>query len=151
MIIFVASILTFMKHKEPFYFIYFRNNFIPFCFHSPLFAHYPSWYVQGRLDCKKSILSSAVPSTIKYITTRVLLRLFDPLNMKPHMHLVEISIFSQNNVTVRLTKIMNNLLERLKILIFSHFSVWKIDRIFPKKNFFEEYWTRRPTFNEKCF
>jgi hypothetical protein len=107
MIVFVASILTFMKHKEPFYFIYFRNNFIPFCFHSPLFAHYPSWYVQGRLDCKKSILSSAVPSTIKYITTRVLLRLFDPLNMKPHMHLVEISIFSQNNVTVRPTKIMN--------------------------------------------
>ena len=40
------------------------------------------------------------------------------LGMKPHMHLVEISIFSLNNVTVRLTKIMNNLLEHLKILIF---------------------------------
>ena len=39
------------------------------------------------------------------------------LDMKPRMHLVEISIFSQNNVTVRLTKIMNNLLEHLKILI----------------------------------
>ena len=31
--------------------------------------------------------------------------------MKPCMHLVEISIFSLNNVTIRLTKIMNNLLE----------------------------------------
>ena len=40
------------------------------------------------------------------------------LGMKAHMHLVEISIFSLNNVTVRVTKIMKNLLERLKILIF---------------------------------
>ena len=40
------------------------------------------------------------------------------LDMKPRMHLVETSIFSLNNVTVRLTKIMNNLLEHLKILIF---------------------------------
>ena len=31
------------------------------------------------------------------------------LGMKPHMHLVEISIFSLNNVTVRPTKIMNRL------------------------------------------
>ena len=31
---------------------------------------------------------------------------------------MEISIFSLYNVTVRLTKIMNNLLEHLKILIF---------------------------------
>ena len=34
------------------------------------------------------------------------------------MHLVEISIFSLNIVNVRLTPIMNNLLEYLKILIF---------------------------------
>ena len=40
------------------------------------------------------------------------------LDMKPCMHLVEISIFSLKNVTIRLTKIMNNLLEHLKILIF---------------------------------
>ena len=39
------------------------------------------------------------------------------LDMKPRMHLVEISIFSLNNVTVRLTKIMNNLLKHRKILI----------------------------------
>ena len=40
------------------------------------------------------------------------------LGIKPRMHLVEISIFSLNNVTVKITKIMNNLLEHLKILIF---------------------------------
>ena len=33
----------------------------------------------------------------------------------------------------------------------SHFSVLKIGRIFPKKKFYEEYWTRRPTFIKKCF
>ena len=46
---------------------------------------------------------------------------------------MEISIFSLNNVAIRLAKIMNNLLEHLKILIFSHFSVSKIGQIFPKK------------------
>ena len=33
----------------------------------------------------------------------------------------------------------------------SHFSVLEIGRIFPKKKFYEEYWTRRPTFIKKCF
>ena len=32
-----------------------------------------------------------------------------------------------------------------------HFSVLKIGRIFPKKNFYEEYSTRRPTFIKKMF
>ena len=41
------------------------------------------------------------------------------LDMKPCMHLVEISIFSLNHVIVRLTKIMNNLLEHLKICTFN--------------------------------
>ena len=40
------------------------------------------------------------------------------LDMNPRMHLVETSIFSLNIVTVRLTKIMNNLLEHLKIRTF---------------------------------
>ena len=40
------------------------------------------------------------------------------LDMKPNMHLVKISIFLLNDVTVRLTKIMNNLLKHLKILMF---------------------------------
>ena len=39
------------------------------------------------------------------------------LHMKPHMHLVEISIFSPNQVIVRPTKIINNLLKDLTILI----------------------------------
>ena len=30
------------------------------------------------------------------------------LDMKPRMHLVEINVFSLNNVTIRPTKIMNN-------------------------------------------
>ena len=51
------------------------------------------------------------------------------LDMNPRMHLVETSIFSLNNVTVRLTKIMNNLLEHLKILIFK--VIFQCDRIFP--------------------
>ena len=41
------------------------------------------------------------------------------LDMKPCMHLVEISIFSLNHVIIRLTKIMKNLLEHLKICTFN--------------------------------
>ena len=41
--------------------------------------------------------------------------------------------FFTNHAIVRLTKIMNNLLEHLKIRTFSHFSVLKNGRIFPKK------------------
>ena len=40
------------------------------------------------------------------------------LDMKPYMHLVEISLFSLNHVIIRLTKIMNNLLEHIKIRNF---------------------------------
>ena len=70
------------------------------------------------------------------------------LDMKPCMHLVEISIFLLYDVTVRLVKIMNNLLEHLKILIFKViFQCWKLIESFKKKIFVEEYWTRRPTFN----
>ena len=32
----------------------------------------------------------------------------------------------------------------------SHFSVLKIDRIFPKK-IFRKYWTKRPSFNKNVF
>ena len=39
----------------------------------------------------------------------------------------------------------------LNLYFQSHFSVLKIGRIFPKKKFYEEYWTRRPTFIKKCF
>ena len=40
------------------------------------------------------------------------------LGIKPSMHLWEISIFPQNNVTIRKLKIINILLEDHKILIF---------------------------------
>ena len=49
------------------------------------------------------------------------------------------------NVIVRLTKIMNNLLEHLKIYVL------KIGQIFLKKKFYEEYSTKRPTFIKKYF
>ena len=52
------------------------------------------------------------------------------LDIKPRMHLVETSIFSLNNVTVRLTKIMNNLLKHLKILIFKILYFLKMCPIF---------------------
>ena len=55
--------------------------------------------------------------------------------MKPCMHLVEISIFSLNHVIVRLTKIMNNLLEHLKIRTFKViFLCEKLVEYFQKKN-----------------
>ena len=58
--------------------------------------------------------------------------------MKPCMHLLEISSFLLNNVTIRLTKIMNNLLEDLKILIFKvNFQCGKLIESFQKKNSLE--------------
>ena len=39
------------------------------------------------------------------------------LDTKPLIHLLEISVFSLNNDLIRLTKIMNNLVKDLKILI----------------------------------
>ena len=46
------------------------------------------------------------------------------LDMKPCIHLVEISIFSINHIIVRLTKIMNNLIkESINSDFKSHFSV----------------------------
>ena len=73
------------------------------------------------------------------------------LDMKPRMHLVKISVLSINNVTIRHTKIMKNLLEQLKILIFEViFQRWKLVESF-KKKFYEEYSTWRPTFIEIIF
>ena len=73
------------------------------------------------------------------------------LDIKPLMHLLEISIFSLNNDLVRLTKIMNNLVKDLKILSFKViFQCLKLV-IFPKKNFCEEYLIRRPTYINEIF
>ena len=54
------------------------------------------------------------------------------LVMKPRMHLVELNIFSLNNVNITLIKIINNLLKHFKILIFSmsFFSCWKLIKSF---------------------
>ena len=74
------------------------------------------------------------------------------LDIKPCMHLEEISIFSLNHVIVRLTKIYEQPPQTSQNSYFqSHFSVLKIGRIFPKKFFYEEYQTRRPTFIKYCF
>ena len=59
------------------------------------------WYSQGRTCSIESVQDFLITSDIK-----------------PCMHLVEISILSCNHVIVRLTKIMNRLLEHLKICTF---------------------------------
>ena len=56
------------------------------------------------------------------------------LDIKPLMHLLEISIYSLNNDLVRLNKIMNNLVKDLKILSFKViFQCLKLAESFQKK------------------
>ena len=90
-----------------------------------------------QLQTKKSTLW-AMPRRAPWLCPSVLESFQDflfELDMKPCMHLLEISIFSLNNVTIRLTKIMNNLLKHLKILIFKViFQCWKLVESF--RNFF---------------
>ena len=45
-------------------------------------------------------------------------RFFDQFGHQPRMHTLEISIFSQNHVIVRPTRIMNNLLKDCQIRTF---------------------------------
>ena len=55
------------------------------------------------------------------------------LDIKPLIHLLEISVFSLNNDLVRLTKIMNNLVKDLKILSFKViFQCLKLSESFQK-------------------
>jgi hypothetical protein len=55
--------------------------------------------------------------------------------------------FTKTHVIVRVTKIMNNLLENLKfVLSKSFFCVKNWSNLSEKKKFYEEYLTRRPTF-----
>ena len=57
------------------------------------------------------------------------------LDIKPLMHLLQISIFSLNNDLVRLSKIMSNLVKDLKILSFKFiFYCLKLVESFQKKN-----------------
>ena len=63
------------------------------------------------------------------------------MGMKPCKHLIEISIFSLNKVTVtvRLNKIIKNLFEHLKIIIF------KVNiQVEYSQKIFEQYCTRKP-------
>ena len=110
-----------------------RNSWILFVLHIPWVFYLASvgvrsaaTYLQPNLyhylDWKNLSLESFQDFLIK-------------LDINPRMHLVEISIFSLNNITVRLTKIMNNLLKHLKILIFILFFSVKNWRNLSKKNF----------------
>ena len=69
------------------------------------------------------------------------------------INLVEISIFSLDKVTIRLTEIMNKLLEYLKILIFKViFQCGKLIESFQKEFSLKNMGlNRKPTFIEKCF
>ena len=63
------------------------------------------------------------------------------LDIKPLMHLLEISIFSLNNDLLRLTKIMNNLVKDLKILSFKViFQCLKLVESFQKKFSVKNFW-----------
>ena len=75
----------------------------------------------------------AVPATIETVQDFLI-----KLDIKPLMHLLEISIFSLNNDLVRLTKIMKNLVKDSEFQ--SYFSVSQIVRIFTRK-ICEEYLT----------
>ena len=75
----------------------------------------------------------AVPATIETVQDFLI-----KLDIKPLMHLLEISIFSLNNDLVRLTKIMKNLVKDSEFQ--SYFSVSQIVRIFTRE-ICEEYLT----------
>ena len=63
------------------------------------------------------------------------------LDMKPCVHLVEISIFSLNHVIIRLTQIMNNFLKHLKIRTFKViFLCQKLVESFPKTFSMKNIW-----------
>ena len=84
-----------------------KNTFYSF---SPFIGNSYGWVCLFSIKAKHfAVLSFRVESVQDFLIK---------LDMKPCMHLVEISIFSLNHVIVRLTKIMNNLLEHLKIRTF---------------------------------
>ena len=66
------------------------------------------------------------------------------LDIKPLMHLLEISIFSLNNDLFRLTKIMKNHVKSQNSEFIVIFQGLKLVESFPKK-IGEEYLIRRPT------
>ena len=73
------------------------------------------------------------------------------LGMKPRLHILEISIFPLNHVTVRPTKIMNNLLKVYKICTFKIIFWDQKSTEYFLIFFCEKYLTRRSTFMNAIF
>ena len=74
------------------------------------------------------------------------------LDIKPLMHLLQISIFSLNNDILRLTKIMNNLFKDCKIRTFKViFQCLKLVESFQKKHFLKKIWSEDQLILVKCF
>ena len=73
------------------------------------------------------------------------------LSIKPCVHILEISIFFTKSCHRQTYQNYDQPPRSQNLYFQSHLCVLKIGRIFPKKKFYEEYLTRRPTFIKKCF
>ena len=92
------------------------------------------------LNASSSYHASFIPKVHTYLVESVQDFLIK-LDIKPLMHLLEISTFSLDNVIIRLTKIMNNLVKDLKILSFKvTFQCLKLVETFRKKNSVKNIW-----------
>ena len=104
---------------------------------------------EHQRQCK--VINANFEPLLKVIHLETVQDFLIKLDIKPPMHLLEISIFSLNNDLLRLTKIMNNLVKDLKILYFKViFQCLKLVESF-KKKFCEEYLIRRPTYINDFF
>ena len=70
-------------------------------------------FLVGSICTSLTNLVKAKNSTIESVLDFLI-----KLEMKPYLHLVEISIFSLNHFIVRVTKVMNNLLDYIKNCTF---------------------------------
>ena len=125
---------------------------------TPIEMFYDSGWITGftvcscRIDCSSDISTCDINQQIVATILRrkcAIESLHDfliKLDMKPWMHLVKISIFSLNHVIIRLTKVMNNSIEHLKIGTFNVIFLCQNWSNLSKKKFYEKPSTRRPTF-----
>ena len=87
------------------------------------------WSLWWNLESSRSSFDAARACSLDTIQKFLI-----KLDIKPLLHLLEISIFSLNNDLIRLTKIMNNLVKDLKILSFKIiFQYLKLVKSFQKK------------------
>ena len=99
------------------------------------------WHLKkkGNIRCSEKHMLNylcAVPATIETVQDFLI-----KLDIKPLMHLLEINIFSLNNDIVRVTKIVNNLVQDLKILRFKViFQCLKLVKSFQKKFSVKNIW-----------